>query len=55
MALFRGTFFSEKCGIIGITFEICAELWVPFWENIAKSLGGIFSINKMNDQLEIKL
>ena len=32
-----------------------AELWVPFWENTAKLLGGKFSINKMNVRLEMKV
>ena len=34
-------------------FEICAELWVLFSENIAKLLGGRLSIKKMNVQLEM--
>ena len=49
MPLFRVPF-SEKCRIIGISFlkyvqnyrchlKKHAELWVSFWENIAKLLG----------------
>ena len=42
-----GTFFLKSAELSVSVFEICAELWVPFWENIAKSRGGRFSINKL--------
>ena len=43
------------CEIMGIVFIMFAELYVPFWENIAKLLGGRFNIYKMDVQLEIKV
>ena len=49
MPLFRGTFFLtcvelsvsvfEICAELYVPFEKHAELWVSFWENIAKLLG----------------
>ena len=60
----QGCAISEKCRTIsffknvqkyGYHLKKHTELWVPFWENIAKSLEGEFSINKMNVQLEMKV
>ena len=65
MPLFRGTFFLKSAELSVSVFEIFTELWVPFeetcriyvpfWENVVKLLGGRFSINKMKVQLEIKV
>ena len=50
--MFQGTgtcnFFLKSAELSVSVFEICA-----FLKNIAELLGGIFSINKMNVQLEI--
>ena len=32
--LFRGTFFLKSAELSVSVFEICAELWVPFWKTL---------------------
>ena len=60
MPLFRGTFFLKSADLSVSVFcenhlKKHTDLWVPFWETIAKLLGGRLSIKKMSVQLEIKV
>ena len=52
---FLGVPFSKGQELSVSVFEICAELRVPFSKNIAKLLEGRLSINKMDDELEMKV
>ena len=57
--LFRGTFFQKMRNYgyqflnyvrnYGYHLKKYAELWVPFWKNVAKSSRGTLRRNKMND------